>query len=97
MKIYQVGGAVRDILMRQTPHDIDYVVVGATPAAMLAAGYKQIKKDIPVFINPEDGREYALARRETKPAADMMIFVLKPRLISHWQKILSAAILPATP
>ena len=66
MKIYQVGGAVRDILMRQTPHDIDYVVVGATPAAMLAAGYKQIKKDIPVFINPEDGREYALARRETK-------------------------------
>lgn len=66
MKIYPVGGAVRDKLMNKTPHDTDYVVVGATPEQMLELGYKQVGKHFPVFINPADGCEYALARKEIK-------------------------------
>lgn len=66
MKIYLVGGAVRDKLMHISPHDADYVVVGATPKQMLELGYKQAGKHFPVFINPENGCEYALARKEKK-------------------------------
>lgn len=66
MKIYPVGGAVRDKLMNKTPQDTDYVVVGATPEQMLQAGYKQVGRHFPVFINPENGCEYALARKEIK-------------------------------
>lgn len=66
MKIYQVGGAVRDKLMGIPAHDTDYVVVGATPQQMLEEGYKQVGKDFPVFINPQNQCEYALARKEIK-------------------------------
>lgn len=66
MKIYPVGGFVRDKLMNKEPQDIDYVVVGATPEQMLESGYKRTGKHFPVFINPENGREYALARKEIK-------------------------------
>lgn len=65
MKIYIVGGAVRDSLMGKIPKDIDYVVVGATPEDMLSMGLKQVGADFPVFIN-EEGVEYALARIERK-------------------------------
>ena len=66
MKIYQVGGAVRDKLMGMPAHDTDYVVVGATPLQMLEKGYKQVGKGFPVFINPQNQCEYALARKEIK-------------------------------
>lgn len=66
MKIYQVGGSVRDELLGLDPKDIDYVVVGATPADMEALGYQQVGADFPVFLHPVTGDEYALARTERK-------------------------------
>lgn len=64
MKIYLVGGAVRDELMGITPKDLDYVVVGSTPEEILSLGYKQVGANFPVFLHPETGDEYALARTE---------------------------------
>ena len=64
MKIYKVGGCVRDELLGMDPQDIDYVVVGATPQIMLEHEYKQVGKDFPVFLHPITGEEYALARKE---------------------------------
>ncbi|WP_309491675.1 hypothetical protein [Pseudidiomarina sp. CB1] len=66
MKVYLVGGAVRDQLLGKTVHEKDYVVVGATPQEMLAKGYRQVGKDFPVFLHPETNEEYALARTERK-------------------------------
>lgn len=66
MRIYLVGGAVRDQLMGLDPKDKDYVVVGSTPAKMLLAGYEQVGADFPVFLHPETREEYALARIEKK-------------------------------
>lgn len=64
--IYRVGGAVRDRLLGLAYTDIDWVVVGATPAWLLAQGYLQVGKDFPVFLHPETKAEYALARSERK-------------------------------
>ena len=66
MDIYLVGGAVRDKLLGRPVVDRDWVVVGATPEAMLAAGYKAVGKDFPVFLHNETKEEYALARTERK-------------------------------
>lgn len=66
MKTFLVGGAVRDLLMFREPTDRDYVVVGATPADMIAAGFKSVGADFPVFLHPETGDEYALARTMRK-------------------------------
>lgn len=66
MRTYLVGGAVRDMLMGVESQDRDYVVVGATPQHMLAAGFTQVGADFPVFLDPKTGEEYALARREKK-------------------------------
>jgi tRNA nucleotidyltransferase (CCA-adding enzyme) len=66
MQTYLVGGAVRDRLLGRPVVDRDYVVVGATPEAMLAQGYKRVGADFPVFLHPETGAEYALARTERK-------------------------------
>ena len=66
MQIYLVGGAVRDKLLGLQPSEFDWVVVGATPQQMLAQGYKQVGKDFPVFLHPDNGDEYALARTERK-------------------------------
>ena len=66
MQTYVVGGAVRDELLGRPCDDRDYVVVGATPAAMLAAGFKPVGKDFPVFLHPQTHEEYALARTERK-------------------------------
>ena len=66
MKIYQVGGSVRDKLLGLPAVDRDYVVVGATVDEMLAAGYQPVGKDFPVFLHPETEEEYALARTERK-------------------------------
>lgn len=68
MKIYLVGGAVRDKLLGLTPNEKDWVVVGATPEQMLKQGYKQVGKDFPVFLHPDTHEEYALARTERKTA-----------------------------
>ncbi|MCU7837260.1 MAG: multifunctional CCA addition/repair protein [gamma proteobacterium symbiont of Taylorina sp.] len=68
MQIYKVGGAVRDKLLHRKVVDNDYVVVGATIEEMLAAGYKPIGKDFPVFLHPQSHDEYALARTERKVA-----------------------------
>jgi tRNA nucleotidyltransferase (CCA-adding enzyme) len=66
MKIYLVGGAVRDTLLKQTVVDKDYVVVGSSIEQMLAQGYQQVGKDFPVFLHPKTQQEYALARIERK-------------------------------
>jgi tRNA nucleotidyltransferase (CCA-adding enzyme) len=66
MKIYRVGGAVRDELLGRPISDRDYVVVGATPEAMIAKGFRPVGRDFPVFLHPESGDEYALARTERK-------------------------------
>ncbi|MBS0973224.1 multifunctional CCA addition/repair protein [Serratia rubidaea] len=66
MKIYLVGGAVRDSLLELPVVDRDWVVVGATPEQLLAQGYQQVGKDFPVFLNPQTHEEYALARTERK-------------------------------
>lgn len=66
MEIYIVGGAVRDELLGLPGSDRDYVVVGGTPEAMLARGYRPVGKDFPVFLHPETNEEYALARTERK-------------------------------
>lgn len=65
---YLVGGAVRDRLLGRRNHDEDWVVVGASAAAMAAAGFVPVGRDFPVFIDPETGSEYALARTERKVA-----------------------------
>ena len=66
MKIYKVGGAVRDELLGLPVKDRDYVVVGATPAQMIKEGFKPVGKDFPVFLHPKTHEEYALARTERK-------------------------------
>ena len=68
MKIYTVGGAVRDGLLGLPVKDRDHVVVGATPEAMLAQGFRPVGKDFPVFLHPDTQEEYALARTERKTA-----------------------------
>jgi tRNA nucleotidyltransferase (CCA-adding enzyme) len=66
MKTYQVGGSVRDKLLGLPSVDRDYVVVGATPESMIAAGFMPVGKDFPVFLHPKTREEYALARTERK-------------------------------
>jgi len=66
MQTYIVGGAVRDELLGRPNDDHDYVVVGATPEAMLAQGFRPVGKDFPVFLHPQTQDEYALARTERK-------------------------------
>jgi tRNA nucleotidyltransferase (CCA-adding enzyme) len=68
MKIYLVGGAVRDYLLNRPVTEKDYVVVGATPEQMLAQGFKPVGQDFPVFLHPQTHAEYALARTERKVA-----------------------------
>jgi len=66
MKIYRVGGAVRDRLLNYPSDENDWVVVGATPQKMVDLNYVPVGSDFPVFIKPETGEEYALARTERK-------------------------------
>ena len=68
MKAYIVGGAVRDRLLGLPVNDRDWVVVGSTPEAMIAAGYTPVGRDFPVFLHPRTHEEYALARTERKTA-----------------------------
>ena len=68
LEVYLVGGAVRDRLLDLPVDEFDYVVVGASPEAMLARDFKQVGKDFPVFLHPHSKDEYALARTERKTA-----------------------------
>ncbi len=68
MKIYAVGGAVRDELLGLPVADRDHVVVGSTPEEMVRLGYKPVGKDFPVFLHPRTHEEHALARTERKVA-----------------------------
>ena len=68
MKIYAVGGAVRDELLGLEVKDRDWVVVGAAPADMITRGYTPVGRDFPVFLHPQSHEEYALARTERKTA-----------------------------
>ncbi|HUP96097.1 MAG TPA: multifunctional CCA tRNA nucleotidyl transferase/2'3'-cyclic phosphodiesterase/2'nucleotidase/phosphatase [Burkholderiales bacterium] len=68
MKVYVVGGAVRDELLGLPVKDRDFVVVGATPEEMIDLGFRPVGKDFPVFLHPETHEEYALARTERKTA-----------------------------
>lgn len=73
---YLVGGAVRDELLGLAVKDKDYVVVGSTPEAMVAVGFKPVGKDFPVFLHPETHDEYALARTERKTAKGYKGFIV---------------------
>ncbi len=66
LTVYVVGGAVRDELLGLAVQDRDFVVVGATPEEMVAAGFKPVGRDFPVFLHPKTHEEYALARTERK-------------------------------
>jgi len=66
MQVFLVGGAVRDKLLNYPVIEKDWVVVGATPQQLLDRGFKQVGKDFPVFLHPDSGEEYALARTERK-------------------------------
>ena len=74
MKVYLVGGAVRDSLLGLPFHERDWVVVGATKEELTDKGYKQIGKDFPVFLHPDTKEEYALARKERKTGAGHKAF-----------------------
>ena len=76
MKTYLVGGAVRDGLLGITGADRDWVVVGSTPEAMAAQGFRPVGKDFPVFLHPQTHEEYALARTERKTAPGYKGFVV---------------------
>lgn len=66
MRIFQVGGAVRDRLLGRPCVDVDWVVVGAKPEDLLARGFRQVGADFPVFLHPTTKEEFALARQERK-------------------------------
>jgi len=82
MKVYKVGGSVRDNLLGLEPTDNDWVVVGSTPKEMLSMGYKQVGRDFPVFLHPETKEEYALARKErsTGPGHTAFNFSYSPNV-----------------
>ncbi|MDH3450776.1 MAG: multifunctional CCA tRNA nucleotidyl transferase/2'3'-cyclic phosphodiesterase/2'nucleotidase/phosphatase [Gammaproteobacteria bacterium] len=65
-RVYLVGGAVRDALLGLAVHERDWLVVGAGAQALLDLGFREVGRDFPVFLHPQSGEEYALARRERK-------------------------------
>ena len=75
MKVFEVGGSIRDALLGLQNQDRDYVVIGATPEQMISLGYKPVGADFPVFLHPDTHAEYALARTERKTAPGYQGFV----------------------
>ncbi|MFI3157564.1 MAG: multifunctional CCA addition/repair protein [Methylococcaceae bacterium] len=76
MKIYLVGGAVRDKLLGLPVKEQDWVVIGETPESMVKQGFRPVGKDFPVFLHPQSHEEYALARTERKTAPGYKGFVV---------------------
>jgi len=77
MKIFLVGGAVRDELLGRVPLEKDWVVTGATPEQMIELGYRPVGKDFPVFLHPQSAEQYALARTERKTGRGYYGFVTR--------------------
>ncbi len=77
MHIYLVGGAVRDRLLGRPIRERDWVVTGATEQEMVDRGFRRKDPGFPVFLHPETGEEYALARRERKSDAGHKGFVVE--------------------
>jgi tRNA nucleotidyltransferase (CCA-adding enzyme) len=75
MQVYLVGGAVRDRLLGRAVKERDWVVVGGSAEELLAAGYRAVGRDFPVFLHPETHEEHALARRERKTGPGYRGFV----------------------
>ncbi|MDO9316008.1 MAG: multifunctional CCA addition/repair protein [Burkholderiaceae bacterium] len=75
MKVWKVGGAVRDAVLGRPVSDIDWVVTGSTPEEMISAGYTPVGRDFPVFLHPTTKQEYALARTERSTAPGYHGFV----------------------
>ena len=86
MKIYKVGGAVRDSIMGVQSSDNDWVVVGSSPEEMISKGYKPIGKDFPVFLHPRTNEEYALARTEKKTLGKLSLknLTFKQVIVEFW-------------
>jgi len=76
MKIYLVGGAVRDQLLGLPVKERDWVVIGETPESMVKQGFRPVGKDFPVFLHPQSQEEYALARTERKTAPGYKGFIV---------------------
>ena len=66
MRVYEVGGAVRDALLGLPVKERDWVVVGASADELTGQGFRRVGKDFPVFLHPRTGEEYALARTERR-------------------------------
>ncbi len=75
MRVFEVGGSIRDRLLGLRNQDMDYVVVGSTPEQMVSKGFKPVGADFPVFLHPDTHAEYALARTERKTAPGYQGFV----------------------
>lgn len=91
MKIYEVGGCVRDRLMGKEPKDVDYVIVGATQSdveQLLAQGFEQVGADFPVFLHPVTKDEYALARVERKVGVGYNGFTCETENVSLEQDLM---------
>jgi len=97
MQIYKVGGAVRDRLLGRPVTEVDWLVVGATPEEMQASGFRPVGADFPVFLHPQTGEEYALARTERKSGRGYGGLPSMPAPTSPSKKICSAAISPSMP
>ena len=76
IQVYLVGGAVRDAQLKLPIKDKDFLVTGATPDDMLAAGFSQVGADFPVFLHPYTHAEYALARLERKSGSGHTGFIM---------------------
>lgn len=88
MKIYLVGGAIRDKLLGIKSQDKDWVVVGATKEQMLSLSYQQVGKDFPVFLHPKTKEEYALARTERKTSHGYTGFATNTKLVTLEEDLL---------
>ncbi|MEY4769057.1 MAG: hypothetical protein RL637_1696, partial [Pseudomonadota bacterium] len=77
MQIFLVGGAVRDQLLQRPVSERDWVVVGGTAEQLLSQGFRAVGRDFPVFLHPQTGEEYALARTERKIAAGYHGFAIQ--------------------
>lgn len=91
MQIYKVGGAVRDRLLGRPVSEIDWVVVGATAEQMEALGFRPVGADFPVFLHPQTGDEYALARTERKSGRGYGASTSLPARMSRWNRTCCAA------
>lgn len=92
-KVFLVGGPVRDRLLGVQAHDNDWVVTGATPEQMLAAGFTQVGKDFPVFLHPQTRKNMPWPGQSGNRAMAIRALSVIPIRMSPWKTIFSAGIL----